>query len=156
MKYNQPLAILDAGNTLNNLADYHLANIKAIVSSNDLYNRHQEVTQKINAIYNRGKLTAKDYSEIDALQLHWNAELARTIATYVQQYGAETALNQKKVRDYLYTYVEVPNYWEVNNKGRSPSLGDRGNRKAAYYDSWIKTVFRVNDPYKGQYGKDLK
>lgn len=156
MKYNQPLAILDAGNTLNNLADYHLANIKAIVSSNNLYDRHQEVTQKINAIYNRGKLTAKDYSEIDALQLHWNAELARAIAPYVQQYGAETALNQKKVRDYLYTYVEVPNYWEVNNKGRSPSLGDRGNRKAAYYDSWIKTVFRVNDPYKGQYGKDLK
>lgn len=156
MKYTEPLAILDAGNTLNNQADYHLANIQAIVNTNDLYDKHQEVTNQINAIYNRGKLTSKDYSEIDALQLHWNSELAKTLAPYVQQYGAEGVLGNKKVRDYLYTYVEVPNYWEVNNKGRSPSLGSRGNRKAAYYDSWIKTVFRVNDPYKGQYGKDLK
>lgn len=151
VKYNQPVTVMDLANNISNQSDYHLANIKAIVSANKLYDKHQAVQEQINDIYSKGKLSDGDYAAIDAIKVNWNAEVMKTLAEYADKYSAEAAINNKAVRDYLYTYIEVPGDWSVNGKGRHPSLGSRGNTKSAYYDSWIKTMFGVNDPYKGQY-----
>lgn len=151
VKYNQPVTVMDLANNISNQSDYHLANIKAIVSANKLYDKHQAVQEQINDIYSKGKLSDDDYAAIDAIKVNWNAEVMKTLAEYADKYSAEAAINNKAVRDYLYTYIEVPGGWSVNGKGRHPSLGSRGNTKSAYYDSWIKAMFGVNDPYKGQY-----
>lgn len=151
VKYNEPLAVMDLANTQMSESNYHLANIKSIVSANSLYDKHEAVSEQINKIYDKGNLTNADRAAIEAIQINWNAEVAKVLAEYVDKFSAEAAINNKAVRDYLYTYIEVPSSWEVNNKGRGVSLGDRGSKKAAYYDSWVKSMFSVNDPYKGQY-----
>lgn len=152
IEYNSPLTVLNYDYSSGQQDNIALANVRSLVSEADLYNKHEAVNKQIQAIYNsKSKLKNSDYDAIDAIRINWNAELAKTIAPIVSQMTPEAAINNKAVRDYLYTYVEVPNAWEVNNKGRYVSLGDRGNKKRAYYESWIKSLFGINDPYKGQY-----
>ena len=154
VKYNTPVTILDLKNTQMGLSDYHLANIKAIISQDGLYDKHEAISNQIQKIYGKGKLSNSDYQTIEAIQINWNAEVAKALAEYIDKYSAESAINNKKVRDYLKTYIEVPASWEKNNKGKrvyGKTLGDRGSLKDAYYSSWLKTMFNINDPYKGQY-----
>lgn len=154
MKYNTPATILDLKNTQMGESDYHLANIKAIVSQNDLYEKHEAISNQISKIYDKAKKTNSDYQTIEAIQINWNAEVAKVLADYIDKYSAEAAVNNKQVRDYLKTYIEVPASWEKNNKGKrvyGKTLGDRGSLKDAYYSSWLKSMFNINDPYKGQY-----
>ena len=154
MKYNTPATILDLKNTQMGESDYHLANIKALVSQNDLYKKHEAISDQISKIYDKSKKTNSDYQTIEAIQINWNAEVAKVLADYIDRYSAEAAVNNKQVRDYLKTYIEVPASWEKNNKGRrvyGKTLGDRGSLKDAYYSSWLKSMFNINDPYKGQY-----
>lgn len=152
VKYNSPIAMLDMESQWNNQDDIHTANIKALLSQNSVYNAHKAVSDQIQKIYgSKSKLTNADRANIEAIQINWNAQLAKIIAPYVAQMTPEAAINNTKVLNVLYPYVEVPGSWEVNNKGRFVSLGSRGNKKKAYYDSWIKSMFSVNDPYKGQY-----
>ena len=154
VKYNTPVTILDLKNTQMGLSDYHLANIKAIISQDGLYDKHEAISNQIQKIYGKGKLSNSDYQTIEAIQINWNAEVAKALAEYIDKYSAESAINNKKVRDYLKTYIEVPASWEKNNKGKrvyGQTLGDRGSLKDAYYSSWLKTMFNINDPYKGQY-----
>ena len=154
IKYNTPMTILDLKNTQLGLSSFHLANIKAIVSQNGLYDQHEAVSQQISKIYDKAKKTNADYQTIEAIQINWNAVVAKTLAEYIDKYSAEAAINNKQVRDYLKSYIEVPASWEKNNKGRrvyGKTLGDRGSLKDAYYSSWLKSMFNINDPYKGQY-----
>lgn len=152
VKYTSPVAIMDMENQWKNQDDIHAANIKAILSQNDIYDAHKIVSEQIQKIYNsKKKLTNQDRSNIEAIQINWNAQLLKTVAPYILKMTPEAALNNTEVLNALYPYVEVPGSWEVNNKGKGVSLGDRGNKKKAYYDSWIKAIFSVNDPYKGQY-----
>lgn len=154
VKYNTPITILDLKNQQLGESTFHLANIKSIVSQNNLYDQHQAVSDQISKIYNKAKKTNADYQAIEAIQINWNAVVAKTLAQYINKYSAEAAINNKQVRDYLKTYIEVPASWETNNKGRrvyGKTLGDKGSLKDAYYSSWLKSMFNVNDPYKGQY-----
>jgi hypothetical protein len=152
VKYTSPVAIMDMENQWKNQDDIHAANIKALLSQNDVYDAHKIVSEQIQKIYNsKKKLTNQDRSNIEAIQINWNAQLLKTVAPYILKMTPEAAINNTEVLNALYPYVEVPGSWEVNNKGKGVSLGDRGNKKKAYYDSWIKAIFSVNDPYKGQY-----
>lgn len=152
VKYSSPIAIMDMKNQWNSQDEIHAANIKALISQNNLYDAHQAVANQIQKIYgSKSKLTNQDYANIEAIQINWNGELAKTIAPYISKMTPEAAINNTEVLNALYPYVEVPGSWEVNNKGRSVSLGDRGSKKKAYYDSWVKSMFSVNDKYKGQY-----
>ncbi len=149
--YNSPLAVLDydLGSSMQNKT--HLANVRNLVDKEDLWNQHKSVTEQIQKIYNKKKLSNNDYANIDAIRINWNSKVASTLADYVSTYSAEAVINNNDVKNYLESLIEVPNSWEKNNYGKSVSLGDRGNKKDAYYDSWVKSMFSVNDPYKGQY-----
>lgn len=152
VKYSSPVAIIDLENQWQNQDEINLANIKVLVSGNELWDAHESVKTQINKIYDsKKKLSNNDYANIEAIQINWNAQLAKTIAPYLVKMTPEAALNNTEVMNYLYPLVEVPGSWEVDNRGKHISLGDRGSKKKAYYDSWIKSMFNVNDPYKGQY-----
>lgn len=152
MKYSSPVAIMDMESQWRNQSDVNAANIKALLSQNNMYDAHKSISEQISKIYDSKKnLTSQDRANIEAIQINWNAQLAKVVAPYVAQMTPEAAINNTTVMNLLYPYVEVPNSWEVNDKNRHASLGSRGNRKRAYYDSWIKSMFSVNDAYKGQY-----
>lgn len=146
MKYTKPTAILDLKYTTYAQNDINLANLTATITDADLWNKHESIKEQMDALY-----SAKDYNKYEAVQINWNAEVAKTIAPYLAQMTPEAALNNTQALNYLYPLIEVPYSWEKNNKGKSANLGSRGNKKKAYYESWIKTMFSVNDKYKGQY-----
>lgn len=151
IQYNSPINILNynlSSQQQNNIA---FADIQSIISEKGLYDKMQEYEKQIQAIYSKKKLSKQDRANIEQLQINWNAEVAKEIAPVVSKMTAEAAINNKRVRDLLYTYIYVPDSYKVNNKGRFVSLGDDGSGKAAYYQSWIKRMFGVNDKYKGQY-----
>lgn len=152
IQYSSPLAILNYQQTERQQDKIMLALVQSVGTDKNFYDRHQSVQEQVNKIREgKTKLTNDDYNAIDAIYVNWNAEIAADLADIVSTYGAEAAINNKAVRDYLYSYIEVPNYWERNNKNRYVSLGDRGVKKAAYYTSWLRSLFKVNDQYKGQY-----
>lgn len=152
MKYTSPIAIMDMKQQWYNQDEINYANINALIKSNGIKDAHDSITKQINAIYgSKSRLSNADRANIEAIQINWNTQLAKVLAPYISQMTPEAAINNSKVLNLLYPYVEVPGSWEKNNSNRSPSLGDRGNKKKAYYDSWIKTMFSVNDRYKGQY-----
>lgn len=151
VRYTSPIAIMDMASQWRNQDDINAANIKALLSQNDIYNAHKSVSDQIQAIYgSKSKLTNQDYANIEAIQINWNAQLAKTLAPYLSKMTPEAAINNTEVLNALYPYIEVPGSWETKN-GKYISLGSRGNKKKAFYDSWVKTLFGVNDPYKGQY-----
>lgn len=146
VKYSSPIAIMDMKAQWQSQDDINAANIKALLSENEIYDAHKAVSGQISKIYDSKKtLTNQDYANIDAIKINWNAQLAKTIAPYIATMTPEAAINNKEVLNLLYPYVEVPNSWA--NK----SVGSRGNKKQAYYESWVKSMFSINDPYKGQY-----
>lgn len=152
MKYTSPIAIMDMKQQWYNQDEINYANINALIKSNGIKDAHDSITKQINAIYgSKSRLSNADRANIESIQINWNTQLAKVLAPYISQMTPEAAINNSKVLNLLYPYVEVPGSWEKNNSNRSPSLGDRGNKKKAYYDSWIKTMFSVNDRYKGQY-----
>lgn len=149
--YNSPLAVLDYDLSSSMQSKLHLANVRTIIDGEGLWEQHEKVNEQIQKIYNKGKLSNNDYANIDAIQINWNAKVAESLADYVSAYSAEAVINNSDVKNYLYNLIEVPSSWEKNNQNRYVSLGDKGNKKKAYYDSWVKSMFSVNDPYKGQY-----
>lgn len=152
VKYSSPVAIMDLESQWRNQDEVNLANIKTLVNSGELWDAHESIKEQINNIYNsKKKLTNKDHANIEAIQINWNAQVAKTIAPYLRKMTPEAAINNTEVLNYLYPLIEVPNSWEKDNRGKSVSLGSRGTKKKAYYDSWVKSMFSVNDPYKGQY-----
>lgn len=151
VEFYSPLAILDFESSTRLQSDVALANIQAAVNAANLWDAHDSMSTQVEKIYSKGKLSNQDYADIDAIYINWNAQVAKALAPYVNKMTPEAAINNTDVRNYLYSLIEVPGDWEVNNKGRYVSLGSRGNKKKAYYDSWIKSMFGINDPYKGQY-----
>lgn len=152
IQYNNPLTVLNWDTTRQLQEEVSVANIRNLVNDAGLYDAHEAINNQINAIYNsKKKLTNDDYAKINAIQVNWNAEVAKTIAPWVSQMTPEAAINNRDVRNYLYPYIEVPVDWEKNNYGKSVSLGDRGSKKAAYYESFIKSLYGIKDKYKGQY-----
>lgn len=147
-----PLSVLNYEKSASLQDDVALANIKNAVNGEKLWDAHESVKKQIQNIYgNKPKLTNNDYANIEAIQINWNAQVAKTLAPYIAKMTPEAAINNKNVMNYLYSLIEVPSSWETNDKGRYISLGNKGNKKQAYYESWIKSMFNVNDPYKGQY-----
>ena len=152
MRYSSPVAIMNMGNTWSNQSDYHLANIKALASENDLWDRHSAMKQQINAIYNKGKLSDSDYDQIDAIYVNWNAEVMAALAPYIETMTPEAALNNIDVMNYLEGLIEVPGDYKKDKYGRYVTNSKLGNGSAsdAYIENYIKNIFKVNDTgYKG-------
>lgn len=147
MRYSTPTAIMDMGNAWSNQADYHLANIKALASENDLWDRHSAMQDQINAIYNKNKLSDSDYDQIDSIYVNWNAEVMAALAPYIEAMTPEAAINNSKVMDYLEDLIEVPGDYKKDKYGRyvtNSKLGN-GSASAAYIQNYIKNIFKIND-----------
>lgn len=150
--YNTPTAILDFKNAADYSEENAFASIRSLANDADLWTKYDSINTQLTAIRNsKPKLTKDDKAKMEAIQVNWNAELAKAIAPYLSQMTPEAALNNTQVLNYLYPLVEVPYSWETNDKGKNVYLGEKGNLKKAYYESWIKSMFKVNDKYKGQY-----
>ena len=134
-------------NQWDNQADFHLANIKAIISSNDLWDKKDEVKAQVEAIYDKKKLSSSDYDQIDAIYVNWNAEVMSAIAPYVERMTPEAAINNQEVLDYLDGLMEVPGDYKKDKYGRyvtNTKLGN-GSAKDAYIKNYIRNVFKVNN-----------
>lgn len=158
IKYNSPLTILNFENSTKMQDKMSLAAIRDIITDNNIYEKHEAIKSQTDALWNKynakGVSSAKKKeikNEISAVQINWNAEVAAALAPYVSQMTPEAAINNKSVLDYLYTYIEVPESYKTNDKGGYVNLGSDGNKKKAYIDSYIKRMYKINDPYKGQY-----
>ena len=158
IQYSSPLAILNFETSQRLQDKMALSTIRNIITENNMYEKHEAITAQTDALWNKykakGVSSAKKKeikSEIESIQINWNAEVAAALAPYVSQMTPEAAINNKGVLDYLYTYIEVPDSYKTNDKGGYVNLGDDGNKKKAYIDSYIKKMFKINDPYKGQY-----
>lgn len=147
VKYTSPIAIMDMDNQWTNQKDYHLANIKALASQNNLWERHEAVEDQINAIYAKNKLSDSDYDQIDAIYVNWNAEVMAALAPYVEAMTPEAAINNANVIDYLDSLIEVPGDYKKDRNGKwvtNAKLGN-GSANAAYIKNYIKNIFKVND-----------
>ena len=149
VQYNSPINILNYQETTKWQDEIAFADIRNIINEENLYEAHDALRNQINAIYNNKKITNQDRANIEKLQIEWNYKVAQTIAPVLAKMTPYAAINNKKVKDLLYTYIEVPGSFEVNNKGRYVTLGDNGSKKAAYYDSWMSKLFG----YKNKYAK---
>ena len=147
MKYNSPIAILDMANTWQNQKDYHLANVKALVSQNNLWDKKDSVDAQIDAIYSKSKLSDADYDAIDAIYVNWNAEVMSALAPYVNEMTPEAAINNNQVIQYLSSLIEVPGEYKKDRNGKyvtNSKLGN-GSASAAYIKNYIKNIFKIND-----------
>ena len=147
VRYTSPVAIMDMANQWGNQKDIHLANIKALASQNDLWDRHEAMEQQISAIYSKGKLSDSDYDAIDAIYVNWNAEVMAALAPYVEKMTPEAAINNSQVIDYLDSLIEVPGDYKKDKYGRyvtNSKLGN-GSANAAYIKNYIKNIFKIND-----------
>lgn len=147
VKYNNPVAIMDMDNQWQSQADIHLANIKAIASTNELWDRHQAIEDQVDAIYAKGKLKDSDYDQIDAIYVNWNAQVMGALAPYVEKMTPEAAINNSKVLDYLDSLIEVPGEYKKDKYGRYVTNKKLGNGSAtqAYVKNYIKNIFKIND-----------
>lgn len=146
MKYSTPVSILDYKYTSMAQRNLHESNINALIKEAGLKDAHDSITAQIEKLYDgKKKLSKQDKASKEAIQINWNAQLAKTIAPYVAEMTPEAAINNTEVLNAIYPYIEVPDSWKTGY------VGKHGNSKRAYYESWIKSMFSVNDPYKGQY-----
>lgn len=147
VKYTSPVAIMDMDAQWGNQNDIHLANIKALATQNNLWKKHDAMMNKVNAIYNKGKLSNADYDAIDELYVNWNAEVMDALAPYIEEMTPEAAINNNQVLDYLDGLIEVPGDFKKDKYGRYVTNSKLGNGSAtqAYIRNYIKYVFGVND-----------
>lgn len=147
VKYTSPVAIMDMDAQWGNQSDIHLANIKALVSQNKLWDKHDAMMSRVNAIYNKGKLSNADYDAIDDLYVNWNAEVMSVLAPYIEEMTPEAAINNNQVLDYLDGLIEVPGDFKKDKYGRYVTNSKLGNGSAtqAYIKNYIKYIFGVND-----------
>ena len=145
IQYRAPIAVLDYQKTRNMQDEINLANIMSIASSNNLYNERSKVYDQLNLVYSKGKLSDADYDQIDAIKTTWNAKVFASLAPYIQSRTPENVLSDTDVVNEIAKYIMVPGDYQVNNRGRYVSLGDNGNKNAAYVETYIKRLFKMND-----------
>ena len=147
VKYTSPVAIMDMEAQWSNQNDVHLANIKALATQNKLWDKHEAMMNKVNAIYNKNKLSNADYDAIDDLYVSWNAEVMQTLAPYIEEMTPEAAINNNQVLDYLDGLIEVPGDFKKDKNGKYVTNKKLGNGSAtqAYIRNYIKYIFGVND-----------
>lgn len=147
VQYNSPLYILNYNETTKWQDEIAFADIRTIINDKGLYDAHEALRNQINAIYAKKKISKQDRANIEKMQIEWNYKVAEDLAPVLAKMTPDAAINNKKVKDLLYTYIEVPGSFQVNNKGRFVTLGDNGNKKAAYYDKWINELFKMKSKY---------
>lgn len=148
VRYNSPIAIMDMDATWGNQKDYHLANIKALVSRDNLWDKKDAIDSQIDAIYAKGKLSDADYDAIDAIYVNWDAEVMKTLAPYINELTPEATINNRDVMQYLSGLIKVPGEFKKDKYGRyvtNSKLGGLGSANDAYIKNYIRYIFGIND-----------
>lgn len=138
-----PMAILDVRNTVNGADELHYANLKSLIETNGLdtsSEAYRAMSDSVNKIYNKKKLTNSDYKKINQIYKDWDAKVMRVIYPYIAQYGPDAALNSSKVTDLLDDVIKVPSDYEVNKKGYHFSA-PRMNKQRGFAQSYIKYLY---------------
>lgn len=123
---------------LANASKEYVAGLEKIGSENNLSRKKQVVTDKRNAIYNKGKLTSADYAQLDKLALDWDVEVMKAFWPYMQKYGTDM-LTRSAVIDYLDDYFIVTSDWEVDKRGRRISAPNL-NKQRGFAQSFIQKI----------------
>lgn len=147
IKYSDPVAIIEAEGVWNDQNNLHLANIKAMVNRAGLWDAKDAVDAQVDAIYNKGKLTDKDYDKINAIYIEWNARVMSALAPYISEMTPEAAINNSSVMDYLDSLFEVPSEFKKDKYGRyvtNKKLGE-GSASDAYIKNYIRKIFKINN-----------
>lgn len=147
VRYNSPVAIMEMGADWSDQGQYHLANIKALVSENSLWDRKKDMDAKVKAIYDKSSLSSDDYDKINELYIDWNKEVMKTLAPYIEVMTPEAAVNNTAVMDYLDDLIEIPSEFKKDRNGKyvtSSKLG-AGSATDAYIGNYIRYIFGVND-----------
>lgn len=148
MKYNEPIAILNAKNISGDAKKIHLANITSAIEGAELKNKKKAIDNQIDAVYDEKNIKYNDRkNKADAIRINWNAEVMKTIAPYVEQMSPEAAINDKDIINYLSEYIYVPDAYKKDSKGKSVSdkkLGE-GSAKDAYIKNYIRSIWQVNN-----------
>ena len=138
-----PMALLDVRNTVSGADELHYANLKSLIETNGLSTSseaYRAMSDSVNKIYNKKKLTNSDYKKINQIYKDWDAKVMRVIYPYIAQYGPDAALNSSRVTDLLDDVVKVPSDYEVNKKGYHFSA-PRMNKQRGFAQSYIKYLY---------------
>lgn len=154
IKYNTPLEILAAQNAFYGAKDIHRANVEQLAQAADLKNKKKSIKAQRDALYDAAK---PDYDQINALEVNWNAEVMKTLAPYVERFGAESVINNDEVMDYLEELIYVPSEFKKDSRGKyvtnkklsrkptNTSTGADADASKAYIENYIKQIWKVND-----------
>ena len=106
-KFYSPVAILNAGDAVwNNMAKAVNAEIAAAIDVAGI-DRQQMFGDEYKAAKAQGGKVLKQYKK------DWNAKVVKAIAPTINQYGAETVLENGKVQDFLDDYIFVTNPYKT-------------------------------------------
>lgn len=107
-KYYSPVAILNAGNAVfSNMADSVNAEIAAALETAGI--DRKEMFDGYYKAKAQGSAAAKQYKK------DWNKKIVKAIAPTVNQYGADTVLENSMVQDYLDNYIFISNPWKTED-----------------------------------------
>lgn len=149
IKYNTPLEILAAQNAWYKQADIAKATMEEKLERGSVNYKTEKkaVQQQIDSIYAKDKLTKNDYNQINAIELGWNARVMEAVAPYIERVGAEQAVNNEEIIEYLEDFIYVPSEFKKDKNGRyvtNKKLG-KGSANDAYIKNYIRSIFKVND-----------
>ena len=105
IKYTQPTAILDMGNTIYSAENIELANLDNVLKKNEI-NR--------GAMFN-GYYAMKSKAEQKQYKADWNKKVARAIAPYIQSVGVDEVLNNTNIIDRLDQVIFVDNPYKAKD-----------------------------------------
>lgn len=140
LKYNSPLAILNARNMWYGRKDVDTAGVKATLESS-IPNLSQERTD----MWARVK-AAKGYDAKDKIREEWNEKILGGIMPYVADLSTDQILGNDDVINYLEGYIQVPSWYEkVNNRyvssGYDAKTGTyKLDKNKAFIESYLRTV----------------
>ena len=143
VRYSTPMAILNVRNQLNQASNIHQANVTSILKANDLTtssDAYREMSDKVSAIYAKGKLSESDYDKINQLYREWDVKVMSHLYPYIAAYGADEVLNSSGMTDILDDVIKVPSDYEVTNKGKFFS-SSRLNKQRGFAQSYIKYLY---------------
>jgi hypothetical protein len=140
LKYNTPLAILNARNQWYNRKDIDSAAIRSTLESSipDLNSERSKMWAEVKA--------AKGNTAKDKIRESWNERILGGIMPYIADLSADQVLDNDDVIHYLEGYIQVPNWYEkVNNRYVSSGYDKKTgtyklDKNKAFVESYLRMV----------------
>lgn len=140
LKYNTPLAILNARNQWYNRRDIDSAAIRSTLESSipDLNSERSKMWAEVK--------TAKGNTAKDKIRENWNERILGGIMPYIADLSTDQVLDNDDVINYLQGYIQVPSWYEkVNNRYVSSGYDKKTgtyklDKNKAFVESYLRMV----------------